>query len=267
MIQLCSLYSGSSGNCILVGDGNNHLLIDAGVSGKKIEEALNSKGLKSQDISGILITHEHIDHVKAVGIMARRYGMPLYATNGTFEAIKQMSSLGKIDDSLINIIRADEDFYLKDMKIHPIRISHDVNEPVAYRIYSKDKSVAVVTDLGNYDEYIINEVSNLDALLIEANHDVRMLQTGPYSYPLKMRILSERGHLSNEASGQLLSRVLHDGIQNIILGHLSHENNYPDLAYETVRSEIDMADNDYKSIDFNIEVASREAPGRLIEIA
>lgn len=266
MIDFCSLYSGSSGNCIVVGDGNSHLLIDAGVSGKKIEQALNLKGLSTKDMSGILITHEHSDHVQGIGVLARRYGLPMYLTKGTLTAIKRMDSLGKIDESLFHVISEDVDFSIDNLSIHPIKISHDAAQPVAYKISNGGKSVAVMTDLGIYDDYIVDNISGLDALLIESNHDIRMLQTGPYSYPLKMRILSDSGHLSNENAGRLLSRVLHDGLSHIFLGHLSHENNYPELAFETVRSEIDLSDNDFRSIDFDIEVASRFEPSKMIFI-
>lgn len=266
MIDFCSLYSGSSGNCILVGDGNNHLLIDVGMSGKKIEEALNNNNLSTKDISAILITHEHSDHIKGIGVIARRYGIPIYLTQGTKAAIDSYECYGKIDESLYNIISADTEFDVFGMRVKPIRISHDVNEPVAYRIYNGDRSVAVMTDLGVYDEYIVDSIKGVDGVLLESNHDVKMLQAGPYSYPLKMRILSDKGHLSNENSGKLLSKILHDEMQFVMLGHLSAENNYPDLAYETVRSEIDLADNKYRSIDFSIEVAARDHSSRFIEL-
>ena len=266
MLDFCSLYSGSSGNSIMVGNGSDHILIDAGMSGKKIEEALNSKGLKTSDMSGLLITHEHSDHIKSVGVLARKYGIPIYLTQGTYDEIKRMEYLGKIDDSLFNVISADVDFYINSLRIHPIKISHDAAQPVSFRIYNENKSIAVLTDLGFFDDYIVESISGVNGILLESNHDVRMLQTGPYSYPLKLRILSDYGHLSNENSGRLLSKVLHDNIEFIMLGHLSKENNMPDLAYETVRSEIDLADNKYNSIDFNIEVASRDCPSKLYEI-
>ena len=257
-MELCSIAGGSSGNCIYVGTEEGHILIDAGISGKRIEEGLNSIGLKTAEMQGILITHEHIDHVAGLGVLARRYGIPLYATGGTIEAVKQMKSVGKIDESLFYEIRPEMNFTIGDMMIEPIAISHDAADPVAYRVTAGDKSAAVMTDLGFYDERIVQKLQNLDALLLEANHDVRMLQTGPYPYPLKQRILGNRGHLSNESSGRLLSEVLHDNFKAVVLGHLSKENNYPELAYETVRLEVTMGDNPYKAEDFPMHVARRD---------
>ncbi len=257
-MELCSIASGSSGNCIYAGTEDGHLLIDAGISGKRIEEGLNSIGLKTAEMQGILVTHEHIDHVAGLGVLARRYGIPIYATDGTIEAIKRIKSVGKIDESLFHVIEPEVDFTIADMTIEPIAISHDAAEPVAYKIRQGTKAAAVMTDLGTYDESIVEHLKHLDVLLLEANHDVRMLQTGPYPYPLKQRILGNRGHLSNESSGRLLGEVLHDDLKAVILGHLSKENNYPQLAYETVRLEVTMGDNPYKADDFSMYVAKRD---------
>ena len=258
MMELCSIASGSSGNCIYVGTEGSHILIDAGISGKRIEEGLNSLELKTADIQGILVTHEHIDHIAGLGVLARRYGIPLYATGGTIEAVKQTKSIGVIEDSLFCVIEPETTFAIGDMTIEPIAISHDAAAPVAYKIRQGEKSAAVMTDLGTYDEKIVQKLKQLDVLLLEANHDVRMLQLGPYPYPLKQRILGNKGHLSNENSGRLLSEVLHDNFKTVILGHLSKENNYPDLAYETVRVEVDMSDNPYRADDFPMYVAKRD---------
>lgn len=257
-MELCSIASGSSGNCIYAGTEDGHLLIDAGISGKRIEEGLNSIGLKTAEMQGILVTHEHIDHVAGLGVLARRYGIPIYATDGTIEAIKRIKSVGKIDESLFHVIEPEVDFTIADMTIEPIAISHDAADPVAYKIRQGTKAAAVMTDLGTYNEAIVEYLKHLDVLLLEANHDVRMLQTGPYPYPLKQRILGNRGHLSNESSGRLLGEVLHDDLKAVILGHLSKENNYPQLAYETVRLEVTMGDNPYKADDFPMYVAKRD---------
>ena len=266
MLELCSIASGSSGNCICVGSDNHHVLIDAGISGKRIENGLNEVDLKSQDMDGILVTHEHLDHIAGLGVMARRYGLPMYATAGTIEAIKNTPSVGKIDPELFHEIVPQEDFVIGDLTITPIHISHDAADPVAYRIKKENRTFAVVTDLGNYDDEIVQQLQGLDTLLLEANHDIHMLQVGAYPYPLKQRILGERGHLSNETSGQLLGQILHDGMQHILLGHLSKENNYDELAYETVRLEISLGDNPYRGNDFPIEVAKRDRPSSLIRL-
>ena len=266
MLELCSIASGSSGNCICVGSDNHHVLIDAGISGKRIENGLNEVDLKSQDMDGILVTHEHLDHIAGLGVMARRYGLPMYATAGTIEAIKNTPSVGKIDPELFHEIVPQEDFVIGDLTITPIHISHDAADPVAYRIKKENRTFAVVTDLGNYDDEIVQQLQGLDTLLLEANHDIRMLQVGKYPYYLKQRILGDRGHLSNENAGRLLCRLLHDNMKGIFLGHLSRENNYEELAYETVCSEVTLGDNPYKSRDFRIQVAQRDCISEVITV-
>ena len=147
-----------------------------------------------------------------------------------------------------------------------MRVSHDAAEPVAYRIGYEGKKVAVCTDLGVYNDYTVECLKGLDAILLEANHDVNMLQVGPYPYYLKQRILGERGHLSNENSGRLLNRILHDNLKAVMLGHLSKENNLPQLAYEAVRLEITLGDGPYKAEDFRIQVAQRSEVSAVVEV-
>lgn len=266
MLELYSVASGSSGNCICVGTDTTHVLIDAGISGKRIESGLNQIDMTCNDLEGILITHEHVDHIGGLGVLARRHGIPIYATVGTIEAIKQTKSVGKIDDCLFRTIEPRENIEIGDMTFHPISISHDAADPVAYRFTNGTHKMAVITDLGNYDQNIVDELQGLDALLLEANHDIRMLEMGSYPYPLKQRILGDRGHLSNERSGKLLCELLHDMFGTVMLGHLSKENNYPDLAYETVRLEVTMGDNPYTAEDFPIYVARRDDPSPIIRV-
>lgn len=266
-MRLCSIASGSSGNCIYVGSDATHLLVDVGISGKRTEQGLNTLGISAGELDGILITHEHADHISGLGVLSRKYGIPVYATAGTIEEMKRCKSLGNVDEGLFHIIRADEKFSIKDLIIDPMRISHDAAEPVAYRVRYGDKKIAIATDLGFYNDYIVESLKGMDAVLLEANHDVNMLQVGPYPYYLKQRILGDKGHLSNENCGRLLSRILHDNLQAILLGHLSQENNLPELAYETVRVEVTLGDNPYKADDFPIQVASRSEVSRVIKIA
>ncbi len=266
MLELCSIASGSSGNCICVGSGEEHVLIDAGISGKRIENGLNSIDLTSRDMKGILITHEHNDHIAGLGVMARRYGLPIYGTAGTIEAIRHTSCVGTIDETLFHEIRPEETFAIGDLSITPLSISHDAADPVAYRVENKERSLAVVTDLGTYDESLVGKLKGLDALLLEANHDLHMLETGIYPYQLKHRIMGDKGHLSNESSGQLLGELLHDGFGTVLLGHLSKENNYEELAYEAVRLEVTMGDNPYKAEDFPMYVARRDTASPVIRM-
>ncbi len=265
-MNVCSIASGSSGNCIFAATDNTSILIDAGLSGKKIEEGLQSIGHTTAELDGILVTHEHSDHIKGLGVLARRYGIPIYTTEGTWNSICNISSIGKMPEGIYHQVEADTSLCIKEMEILPFAISHDAAEPVAYRIRSDGKSMAVATDMGMYSEYTISHLRYLDVLFLEANHDIRMLETGRYPYPLKQRIRGERGHLSNEDSGRLLCEILHDDMKHIVLSHLSQENNYPALAFETVCSEVTFGDNPYKSGDFAIQVAKRDTVGDLITV-
>jgi phosphoribosyl 1,2-cyclic phosphodiesterase len=265
-MRLCSIASGSSGNCIYVGSDTTHLLVDVGISGIRTKTGLHQLGVDLTDIDGIFVTHEHADHISGLGVIARKYGIPIYATEGTMEAITRQASCGKIDSSLFHPIQEDQKLQIKDLTVFPMKISHDAAQPVAYRFrYGKTK-VAVCTDLGVYTDYTVDCLTGMDAILLEANHDVKMLQVGPYPYALKQRILGAKGHLSNENSGRLLGRILHDGLQTILLGHLSKENNLPELAYEAVRLEITMGDNPYNGGDFRIQVAKRSEVSQLVEV-
>lgn len=264
-MRLCSIASGSSGNCIYVGSDNTHLLVDVGISGKRVEQGLNSLELTGKDIDGILITHEHSDHIKGLGVIARKHQIPVYATEGTVEALSHMN-LGKMPEGIFREIHEDEPFEINDLTVNPFTIPHDAAQPVGYRVECREHSVGIATDLGKYNEYIVGNLQNLDALLLEANHDIRMLQVGKYPYYLKQRILGDRGHLSNENAGRLLCRLLHDNMKGIFLGHLSRENNYEELAYETVCSEVTLGDNPYKSRDFRIQVAQRDCISEVITV-
>lgn len=266
MMRMVSIASGSSGNCIYIGSDETHLLVDAGISNKRIEQGLNEIGVKGSELDGILITHEHSDHIKGLGVLARKYGLPVYSTRETLEEIGKVKSLGDYPKELFCPIRQDVDFTIGDLEIKPFRIDHDAANPVAYRVQNGHSSVAVATDMGHYSQYTIDHLQGLDAILLEANHDVKMLEAGPYPYYLKRRILGDYGHLSNENAGRLLSCILHENLKHIFLGHLSKENNYEELAYETVRWEITEGDNPFTAADFPITVAKRDAMSSIVTI-
>ena len=191
-MNLCSIASGSSGNCIYVGSDTTSLLVDVGISGKRIEEGLQSIDRTTGECDGILITHEHSDHIKGLGVISRKHKIPIYCTRGTMEAMEHMSTLGKMPEGLFRPIEADRTYTIGDLQVQPFAISHDAAEPVGYRINQGNKSAGIATDLGYYDEYIVQKLSGLDVLLLEANHDVNMLQVGSYPYYLKQRILGKR---------------------------------------------------------------------------
>ncbi|MGO5051380.1 MBL fold metallo-hydrolase [Lachnospiraceae bacterium LCP25S3_G4] len=265
-MRLCSIASGSSGNCIYVGSDSTHLLIDTGISKKRVEEGLHKIGIKGEELSGILITHEHSDHIQGLGVFSRKYGIPIYATKGTLVGIKECQKLGPMPEGLYQEIEENQNFQLGDLYVHPFTISHDARQPSGYRIEQNHKAVAVATDLGRYDEYTVSKLQSLDAILLEANHDVHMLEVGSYPYYLKKRVLGDRGHLSNELSGRLLCDILHDNLKHVILGHLSKENNYAKLAYETVKLEVTMSDIPYQGNDINLSVAKRDTVSDIVTI-
>jgi phosphoribosyl 1,2-cyclic phosphodiesterase len=263
-MKLCSIASGSSGNCIYVGSQNTNLLVDAGISAKRIENGLNGIDILPDTLQGILITHEHSDHISGLGILARRYHIPIYATYETARSIQQIKSLGDISEELYRYIKPNEAFKINDIDIEPFSTSHDASNPVCYTMQSEGTKVGIATDLGKYDDYIVSKLEGSELLLIEANHDVNMLMVGKYPYYLKQRILGEQGHLSNETSANLISRLIHPKLQYIFLAHLSKENNYEELAYETVCCELSSRGSDFPSN--KVSVAHREQPSQLVMI-
>lgn len=265
-MRLCSIASGSSGNCIYVGSDQTHLLIDTGISKKRIDAGLSELDVKGEELQGILITHEHSDHIQGLGVFSRKYKIPIYATPGTIKGIQSCVTLGELPEGLLHPIQTDEKFSLGDIEIEPFCISHDANEPSGYRMECNGKAVAVATDLGKYDDYIVSKLQKLNAILLEANHDIHMLEVGPYPYHLKRRVLGDRGHLSNELSGRLLCDILHDNLKHIVLGHLSKENNYPRLAYETVKLEVTLSNTPYHGEDLNLIVAKRDCISDIITV-
>ncbi|MBQ5699017.1 MAG: MBL fold metallo-hydrolase [Lachnospiraceae bacterium] len=265
-MRFVSIASGSSGNCIYAGTDSTHILIDAGISAKRIEKGLFEVGLKPGELSGICITHEHSDHIKGLGVLARKYEIPIYATEGTLAEIRNVKSLGEYPEELLKPLRPDVKMTLGDLDILPFHIDHDAADPVAYRVQSGNKSVAVATDLGHYNQYTIDHLLDLDAVLLESNHDLRMLESGPYPYYLKRRIMGNFGHLSNENAGRLLNCILNDKMKYVLLGHLSKENNLPELAFETVRLEVDMGDCPYCTSDFYMTVAERDEMSEIMTL-
>lgn len=265
-MRLCSIASGSSGNCIYVGSDNTHLLVDTGISKKRIEEGLSQLKLDGEQLSGILITHEHSDHIQGLGVFCRRYHIPIYASSGTIEGIRNCKTLGIMPNDLFCEIDSDKEFHIGDVSVTPFKISHDANEPTGFRISHQEKSIAIATDLGYYDDYIVHYLKGLNAIVLEANHDVHMLEVGPYPYPLKRRVLGDKGHLSNELSGRLLCEILHDGLKHIVLGHLSKENNFPELAYETVKLEVTMGNTPYNGNEIPLLVAKRDQISEILHI-
>lgn len=236
-MQFGTIASGSSGNCLYAGDSDSHILIDAGVSGKRIKEGLEGFGVDPASLDAVLITHEHIDHISGLGVMARKYKLPIYATEKTLVQIERTKSVGKISTELFRVIKPDDTYKIGNISIRPFSISHDAADPVSYVLGNGTVKLGMVTDLGYFDEAVVEELKDSDMLYVEANHDIRMLQVGPYPYYLKQRILGNKGHLCNEMAGRLIKELYSRRLKNVILGHLSRENNFPELALEAVRNE------------------------------
>lgn len=263
MMRVMTIASGSSGNCIYVGNDNTHILIDTGISKKRVEEGLKKLDLQLSDINAILVTHEHSDHIQGLGVVERKCNIPIYATWGTINGIKAASSLGKMPEVYVPI-DVDVPFTIDTLSVQAIRTSHDALSPCAYRITDGEKSFGLVTDLGYYDDYTVDSFRGCNCMVVESNHDLRMLETGPYPYMLKRRIMGREGHLSNEDAGKFIDTLLGNHVEEVLLGHLSKENNLPELAYNTVKLEIDMSESEFAAKDFKIGIAKRDEPSHII---
>lgn len=259
----CSLYSGSSGNSIFVASEGAKILIDAGLPGKKIDEALKEIGQNPSELDGIFITHEHSDHIKGVGVLSRKYDIPIYANEATWNAMD--TSIGKIKECNIRVLDKRSAISVNDMEVKCFNIPHDAVGPMGYTLNSNGKSVSVATDLGTFTQEIKDSIKDSEVILLECNHDVQMLKFGPYPYPLKRRILSEIGHLSNEDCGKAVVDILSSGEpKQIILGHLSNTNNHPDLAFQTVLNVLND-NNIVLGKDVTVTLADRHRPSSYIE--
>lgn len=264
-MRLMTIASGSSGNAGYLGSESTHLLVDAGISRRRIVQGLEAAGLKPSDLSGVLLTHEHADHVAGLRVLLKKDAVPLFATAGTLAEIQKKGMLDGYPDELVHVIRAGRSFSLGDITVLPLGIDHDAAEPVGYRITDGVRRAAFLTDLGHATPELEAALQNLDAMLLESNHDVRMLEAGPYPYPLKRRILGDCGHLSNESSGRLLALLCHGGLKQVLLGHLSKENNFPELAYETVRCELLLAHGKGAAEELPLAVAARDCCSEIYE--
>lgn len=236
MARFCSLFSSSSGNSTFVGTSKKGILIDAGVSAKKIKDALAGRNIDPGSISGIFITHEHTDHIKAVRVFCSQFGTPVYATKGTLEALEEEGVLnGKFPYYVID----EKGVEVGDMLVSSFETPHDSNESCGYKIILPDeRKIAVATDIGHMTDTIRESIRGCDLVMLESNHDIGMVQNGEYPYYLKRRILSDRGHLSNIDCAEEAKELIKSGTTRLFLGHLSRDNNMPALAYETTYASI-----------------------------
>jgi phosphoribosyl 1,2-cyclic phosphodiesterase len=262
MFKFCNLYSGSSGNCSFVGTDNINILVDCGESQKKISNALESIGKDISKIDAIIVTHEHIDHVKNLGAISKKFNIPVYANEKTFENMPDQTSL--IDDKNKKIFNTDDHFEIGDLKIYPFNIPHDAAEPCGYNIYNGDKKISIATDIGHMDNNILKKLEESQFLLLESNYEPEILKYAKYPYYLKQRIAGPNGHLSNQEAGLTITKLVYSGVNNIMLGHLSKQTNFPELAYKTVMEEIIKSKI---NSELSLNVASRLKPSKVIEIS
>jgi phosphoribosyl 1,2-cyclic phosphodiesterase len=230
-LHLCVLASGSRGNAVYIADEDRAVLIDAGLSGVEIERRMASRGLKPEGIGAIVVSHEHSDHIHGVGVLARRYGARVYMTKATHQA--SGDAMGKLPD--LRHFQCGTGFTIGGLAIHPFTTSHDAVDPAGFTVSRNGLKIGVATDLGIPTALLRTHLADCNALVLEANHDPEMLDTGPYPWPLKQRIRSRSGHLSNEASGELLEALIHPGLTHVVLAHLSEQNNSPEKALAAIR--------------------------------
>ena len=261
-MRFCPLYSGSSGNSSFIESGPVRLLVDAGLPGSRIISALRSIGVEPESINGILVTHDHSDHVAGVGILARKLHIPIYANAATWRAMA--GALGPVPPEQTRVFETGRDFFIGPLNILPCPASHDGADPVGYVFTDGAKKLTVITDTGCFGADLVCAAAGSDLVLIESNHDIEMLKVGRYPYPLKMRILGAFGHLSNDACGEALVKLYTTGVRRAILAHLSQDNNIESLAYETVRAILRASDIPDEA--FALSIAHRDAPGAVLEV-
>jgi len=262
MLNFCSLYSGSSGNCLYVESENTKLLIDAGVSLKKIEAGLETLNVDPSSLDGILVTHEHSDHIQSLGNLSKKYNLPVFANSETFSAMPKQTD--KIKSENINIFNVKEHFSIKDIDIMPFAIPHDAVNPCGFNLSNESNKISIATDIGHMTNEILKELENSQFILLESNYDAEVLKCSKYPYILKQRIAGPNGHLSNEVASKVINYLLQGNLKTAMLGHLSKESNFPELAYQTVIDELIHSGTDVSKL--KLSVASRDNVGKLIQI-
>lgn len=264
-LTFCPLFSGSSGNAIFIGGGDTRILVDCGMQGRAVENALRQIGVLPESLNAIVVTHEHSDHTKGVGILSRKYHLPVYANERTFEAMYRQ--VGEIESRNRRYFENEANFFIGDLDIFPYSIPHDAADPVGYKIFYRGRSAAVATDMGYMKKSVLKALAGTDVLLLESNHDPDLLMQNPH-YPLylKQRILSNHGHLSNADSADALLRLYETGVRQVLLGHLSSENNTPELALSTAAERLSRAGVTINE-QIGLGVAWRDRVSRKFEIS
>lgn len=250
------------GNCLFVESNNTKILIDAGVSLKKIETGLESIGISPSSLDGILVTHEHSDHIHSLGSLSKKFDLPVFANQETFDAMPKQTD--KISDKNINKFNVTESFNINDIEITPFAIPHDAANPCGFNICCNEDKISIATDIGHMNNDILKHLEGSKFVLLESNYDTEVLKCSKYPYLLKKRIAGPNGHLSNEMASKVINYLLHGNLETAMLGHLSKESNFPELAYQTVVDELIHSGTDVSKL--NLSVASRDKVGSLIHI-
>lgn len=261
-MKFCSLASGSSGNCQYIEYKNTKILIDAGMSGKKIEEQLNNIDVDPATIDAIFVTHEHIDHIKGVGVLSRRYDMKVFSNAKTLQAM--LPTVKKLEAKNIFLFENEKPFTFKDLHILPISTFHDCAEGCGF-VLEGNRKISLMTDTGWINTETMEALSGSALYYLESNHDYEMLINGPYSWALKQRILSTHGHLSNDNAAEVLAKLLCKQKEVVLLGHLSGDNNLPIVAARTVRDAL-ANQNIMEGTDYVMEVAPRHMTSSIYEL-
>ncbi|HZJ68391.1 MAG TPA: MBL fold metallo-hydrolase [Candidatus Eisenbacteria bacterium] len=263
MIGGVTLRSGSSGNSTLIRNGDLRLVVDCGINGKTFTNALAEIGESPTDIAGILITHEHSDHVSGLGVVLRKYKIPFYITHKTFKKI--LPRLGKFDNDLVNIIKVEDKFLIKDQLIESFQVPHDAVETLAYRFMTDRGDITVCTDIGSIDPEIIEKIKKSRLIFLESNYDLQLLRNGPYPQYLKERISNGHGHLSNGQCSEALCELVEKGTEQIVLVHLSEDNNHPAIAELTSKQALEEIDA-IQNHDYLLQVAKRHQTSNWMHI-
>lgn len=253
-IRYISVASGSSGNCHYIEKNGTKILIDAGISGKRIENALKEHNADLIDLSAVMITHEHTDHIKSVGVISRRYDVPVYATEKTWA--KMGDCLGKIKEEHKRVFVPYQDIEINDLLVRGFSTSHDAVDSCGFTLTDGNARMAIATDLGCITKSVQDSITGCELVVLESNHDIEMLKVGSYPYYLKKRVLSEYGHLSNVAAGDIAASLVESGTKAVLLAHLSQENNMPIIAYQTVAQSLKERSIDPEK-DLKLMVLSR----------
>ena len=250
------------GNCLYVESDNTKLLIDAGVSLKKIEKGLDTIDVSPSSLDGILVTHEHSDHIQSLGNLSKKFNLPVFANSETFDAMPKQTD--KISTENINKFKIKQKFSINDIEITPFAIPHDAANPCGFNISCNDDKISIATDIGHMTNEILKQLEGSKFVLLESNYDTEVLKLSKYPFSLKQRIAGPNGHLSNEIASKVINYLLHDNLKTAMLGHLSKESNFPELAYQTVVNELINSNSDVSKL--SLSVASRNEPSKLIHI-